>query len=462
MSASEAFTSFDLRALIVAAVMVAMALALAGAQPVTTLVAGGWMLAAVLCSAYAPPGGLAAVIVTLPYFHRPITLGSADLAVSELLLAVTALGCGLHLLAALARARTLRVAPLQRLLREMRQRRYWLILPVGLLVGAVLVAHPFDPDARGAALREWRWTLLEPLVFLAMLVGFVSGARERRVLAGSLLLSGVVIAIHGLADTVGGGGVAAESIRRLSAPFPHPNAFALYALRVTVFGIALFALAPRWRRWLIVPVAVCLVALLASFSRGALIALFLALLVLGWRYGRRRQIVIIGVGAAAAALLVAVAGGRMLSAFDGGSLSLRGELWSAAARMIRDRPVLGFGPDQFYYAYNPRYIEPAGWPERFTSHAHNLFLDAWVRLGIIGAALAALAVLGVARAAFEVAVERFRGHAIAAAALIALVATLIHGMVDNAYFGYDLALSAWLLGWFAFGSQPAGPAEGSS
>jgi O-antigen ligase len=462
MSWSEVKRAFDARSLAAAGALLLMAAALAIGQPVSVVVGGACVVIATVAGAYAPAGGLAAVIVTLPYFHRPVTFGSAELAVSELLLLAVTLGCGLRLAIVVVRARSLRVAPFERLGREARTRRYWLILPAALLIGALLVAQPFDPAARGAALREWRWTLFEPFVFLVLLVGFVATGRQQRTLAAAFVLSGVVIAAHGIADTVAGGGVAAESIRRLSAPFPHPNAFALYALRVTVFSIALVAFAPRRSAWLIAPAAVCVIAVLASFSRGALIALFLAVLLLGWRYGRRRLVVIVGVSAAAAAMLVVVAGGRMLSAFDGGSLSLRGELWAAAARMIRDRPVLGFGPDQFYYAYNPRYIEPTGWPERFTSHAHNLFLDAWVRLGIIGAALATLAMLGVARGAVNVAAERIQRRALAQAAIVALAATLIHGLVDNAYFSHDLALSAWLLGWFAFGSQPAEPVEGSA
>ena len=39
------------------------------------------------------------------------------------------------------------------------------------------------------------------------------------------------------------------------------------------------------------------------------------------------------------------------------------------------------------------------------------------------------------------------------AALVALVATLAHGLVDNAYFSHDLAMSGWLLAWLAFGTR---------
>ncbi|MGH9172701.1 MAG: O-antigen ligase family protein, partial [Vicinamibacterales bacterium] len=146
-----------------------------------------------------------------------------------------------------------------------------------------------------------------------------------------------------------------------------------------------------------------------------------------------------------------VARDRMLDLFGGGSGSLRLDIWSSALRMIRDRPLQGYGPDQFLYAYLPRYVEPMAWNERFTSHAHNLVLDFWVRLGIIGGAFVIVATLFCLRAVAQHVREKSHAHALPAAATVALAAVLAHGMVDNAYFSHDLAMSGWLLAVLAFG-----------
>ena len=53
--------------------------------------------------------------------------------------------------------------------------------------------------------------------------------------------------------------------------------------------------------------------------------------------------------------------------------------------MLRDHPAWGVGLDQFVSQY-PRYIKPDAWQERFTSHPHNLILDFYVRLGLLGLA----------------------------------------------------------------------------
>ena len=458
---TEPRQAIDVEAAGVAVLQLAGVLVLAALEPVSVAVAAVALLAFALLAATSPGGGLAAVVLTLPYFFHPLTIGQQAFAASEILLWSAAAGCALRLAFDSAQTRGAAWRVVVERLKPLIAQRYLVVLLIGCAVGALLVVWPFDPSARDAALREWRWTLFEPLLFIALLIVFITNRRGVLLIVSAFLLSSTAIAIQGMFDLARGGGIAAESMRRLSAPFPHPNAFALYSLRMTAFALALWAFIPRWRRLVLIPASLSTIALLASFSRGALVALFVALLVIGWRFGWRRQMSLVVGAGILGGLLILLAGGRMLSAFEGGSVTLRGEIWSAALRMIRDRPIIGFGPDMFYYAYNPRYVEPTGWPERFTSHAHNLLLDVWIRLSIIGAVLAAWAVWSVGHATLKVAVDRFRRDSVAAAAVVALAALLVHGMVDNAYFGHDLAMSAWLLAWLAFGSATAAPAEGT-
>jgi O-antigen ligase len=459
---AKLWQAFGLGAAGIAVLQLAGVSALAALDPVGIMVAAVALAAFALLSATSPCGGLAAVVLTLPYFFRPLTIDHREFAASEVLLLTTAAGCAMRIAFDSAHARGEAWIVFTTRLRRLFAERYLVLLIAGCIAGAFLVMRPFDVAARDAALREWRWTLIEPLLFVVLLTVFATNRHSRLLIVAALVLSSVAIALQGLYDLAEGGGIAAESVRRLAAPFPHPNAFALYSLRVTVFTLALWAFVPSWRRVLLLPAALSTIALLASFSRGALVALCLALLVIGWRFGWRRQITIILGASGLVGMLVLLAGGRMLNAFEGGSITLRGDIWAAALRMVRDRPISGFGPDMFYYAYNPRYIEPTGWPERFTSHAHNLLLDAWIRLGIIGAGLAASALWGVGRATLQVAAARFGRDSVAAAAMVSLGALLLHGMVDNAYFGHDLAMSAWLLAWLAVGASAADPAEGTS
>jgi O-antigen ligase len=267
--------------------------------------------------------------------------------------------------------------------------------------------------------------------------------------------------LHGFVELLSGGGLSVDGVRRVSGPYPHPNALALFLSRSFAFAAAWWMF-DRRSRWHLAPLCALIgAALLASFSRGALAAAALAVLALLWQASRSQRIaaaVALGVTALA---LVSLAGGRMLDAFDGGSGSLRVDIWSSTARMIRDRPVTGYGPDQFLYAYNPRYVAPTSWGERFTSHPHNLLLDFWVRLGIIGGASAIIATAFCLRSALGIARGGARAGPLPAAAALGLLAAIAHGMVDNAYFLLDLAMSAWLLACLAYSEPPAAATEGT-
>ncbi len=149
-------------------------------------------------------------------------------------------------------------------------------------------------------------------------------------------------------------------------------------------------------------------------------------------------------GAVALMALLLLISGRLLDAGGRGELPTRFPIWRSSLRMIQDHPLTGVGLDQFLYQYWRRYVEPVGWPERYTSHPHNLVLDVWLSLGILGVvAFVFLAVVVALDARGDGSVWATRGFELAG--LSALVAGMVHGLVDNAYFLPDLAVMTWLL-----------------
>jgi O-antigen ligase len=134
--------------------------------------------------------------------------------------------------------------------------------------------------------------------------------------------------------------------------------------------------------------------------------------------------------------------------------------------MIRDHPLLGIGLDQFLYLYSNLYSSHPYWitvlnghptiagTQPNLAHPHNLLLDLWLSIGVLGLA-GFLIVLGVVwrrcwhiwRAARRIpASARQRPAAVGAVALgigASLLAGIVHGMVDSAYFEPDLALLFW-------------------
>ncbi len=445
---SDVSSRYQLHILVAIAGLVTSAI-LGVLSPISITVAAAFVLVLIGLATLSPVGILAALTVTLPYFYHPIGIGTLEFAVSEVLLGAALAGTSLRLILDVLRTGS-PVRAIRAVAGTLVQSRLMLFLGVLTLAGAGALLFVYDASARGASLREWRWSLFEPFVFLGLLTISTRYGPSRVLLAGGLIAAGVIAAAHGVLDVAGGGGVAADNVRRLSGPFPHPNALALFMLRPVVLAAALVALEPRWRRALVFPSLLTGAALLGTFSRGAMIALGAAAVLLALDAPRRAKLAVGSLAAGSLALIFLIARERMGNLLEGGSVSLRLDIWSSAIAMIRDRPVLGYGPDQFLYAYAPRYIQPTAWDERFTSHAHNLLADSWIRLGMLGAVAAVIALVAVGKRILEDRGTRFERSTQSRAATIALGATLVHGLIDNAYFAHDLALSAWLLAWLAF------------
>jgi O-antigen ligase len=161
-----------------------------------------------------------------------------------------------------------------------------------------------------------------------------------------------------------------------------------------------------------------------------------------WLTGRLRAIsgVVAGV-IAAAGVLALFAGERLFDLGGDGTEPSRLVIWDGAVRILRDFPVPGIGLDQFYVMYGLRYIEPIGWPERYTSHPHNLFLDFWLSLGLAGLLLVIAGLVWLGRR--TVSLRRLPLSPLAVAGAAALTASVVHGLVDNAFFLPDLALLTW-------------------
>jgi O-antigen ligase len=110
--------------------------------------------------------------------------------------------------------------------------------------------------------------------------------------------------------------------------------------------------------------------------------------------------------------------------------------------MIGDHPWLGVGLDNFLYAYRGRYIRPAAWQEPNLSHPHNILLDYWSRLGILGLA----AGLWIQATFWRLALPLRRladlnERALALGLMASMVDFLAHGLVDNSFFLVDLAFA---------------------
>lgn len=210
----------------------------------------------------------------------------------------------------------------------------------------------------------------------------------------------------------------------------HPNAAGgMIAGLLPLQIAALFSGAPTRRRLALggALLGTAGLGLLASATRGAWLALALALSGWVWRRllgGRARW----AVALAAELVLLAVAalatplGSRFVEGLGG-----RPALWRNSFDLGRDYLFSGLGLAGFEMTYSTYVLlVHVG----FLTHAHNLFLDVWLEQGILGA----IAWIGLLGGAVRLASRQnaWRGPALAALATITL-----HGLVDDAFYGYD-------------------------
>ena len=137
-------------------------------------------------------------------------------------------------------------------------------------------------------------------------------------------------------------------------------------------------------------------------------------------------------------LLVPKLGQRLLR-LDEQTGSARQIIWNSGWNVIEAAPLTGAGLDQFAYLSAQTYAIPQ---IRFLtiSHPHNLWLDIWIQLGLLGIGLISIALVVTAKRIWQ---HRHTTTIITTGSIIWYL--YIHGMVDQTMFSGDL----WYLWWMA-------------
>ncbi len=477
-----------------------------GSLPVIEVALAGVALLAFL----KPSVGLAAVAFAVPFYWQPRYIGQQKFPIAETLLLLTfgafatrqgiklllpGLAARLNMVGREADARGLSPAsdpqpagqPTQPAAeQEVGFRRLWSQLRLSsldapavalLIVGALSLLTLADPAYTSDSARAFRWTIVEPLLFYFLIGDVVKSRRGLLRLADFFVAGATVVALYGLWQFARNTNVLdVEGVSRVVSVYRHPNNLALYLGRVLPFTVCLAIFLPwGWRKLVYALVSLPLAAtLLLTYSRGAWVAMALAVgaaLFAGWwwRPGRRSRSISSRTWAVAAVVGVLLIAAGIVAyphlperVKTLGSLGLRAGHWKSALHMIADHPLTGIGPDQFLNQLrigvdtgHPRYlVNAAQQEEAFTSHPHNIVLDYWLSLGIMGLFVlvwllwaffreAINKVKNLAASASRTAADPV-GRAIALGLLASMLDFLLHGMVDNSYFLMDLALIFWL------------------
>ncbi len=348
---------------------------------------------------------------------------------------------------------------------------------VMLILGAFSLLILANPDFAPDSARAYRWTVVEPILFYFLITDAIKGRRALLRLLDFFMLAAVLVALYGL---TGSGKLSVEGVDRVVSVYQQPNNLALYLGRAAPLAFCLALFLPwGWRKILyglaVLPLGI---TFFLTFSRGGWIGVAAGLVVgvsvgIRWQWGwlsakvpRAFRLWLAGV--AGATVLLALLGLVLFPKlperiFDPGSSLLRLTIWGSALHMGVDHPIFGIGPDQFLNQFQGGYgpcekndhgdivSTQKDFNECFTSHPHNIFLDYWLSLGIIGLIVLVWLLWRYYRESINLAkwaASKVGADPLARALALGLLASMtnffVHGLVDNSYFLMDLALIFWM------------------
>jgi O-antigen ligase len=326
-------------------------------------------------------------------------------------------------------------------------------LPAALFLIAGAISVLVAPDRR-AALGIYRAYLIEPVAFFLVVSTVVRSARHALVIMSGLAAGGVVVA---LANSV----VVLDAIRHhtlnpsVTGPvviYTNANDVALFLVPLIAVGGSLLLHSADRRQRLVIAVflVIAVAATLLSLSRGGYLALAAVTLGLALSHRRRWQLLAVAVVVAVVLVLIPPIHHRVAVELDfsNGNNTLVGrfELWRVSLQMLEQNIVFGAGLSGFAQAiaplWNPNHTDRFIYP-------HNIVLTFWSETGLLGlVTFAWIMVTG-----FTQGWQGWKGWREAATdwrpielgVVLALVAIVVHGLVDVPYFKNDLSLEFWTL-----------------
>ncbi len=323
-----------------------------------------------------------------------------------------------------------------------------------LVAGAISILVAPQPVK---ALGLFRAYLVEPIALFVVITTAATNRRRALLVLGGLAIAGAAVAIPNALVVLEA--ARHHTLNLAGAPpvviYTTQNAVALFCIPLIAVAASL-ALYVRDRRERLISVAVLLVTgagTLLSFSRAGYLALAVLALLLAATHPRRwilvPAVLIVGVAVSRIPPVASRLGHEVDFADPNNSLVERYQLWRATLRMLRDHPVFGSGLSGFADTVAP-YRRGDVFTDRLI-YPHNIVLNFWTETGLLGLAAFTWIVVAGLRLCWRAWRSASPGwRPIELGIFLALVAIIVHGLVDVPYWKNDLSTEFWVLlavGW---------------
>ncbi|MFA4937567.1 MAG: O-antigen ligase family protein [Patescibacteria group bacterium] len=323
---------------------------------------------------------------------------------------------------------------------------FWLII-IWLLAAIVATIISLDQRLSLGVLKGW---FIDPIIFLVLLMVFIKNQKNWLKIVTALWTSASAVSAYGLMEY--GWGIGLQSDGLLNSVWQPANYLAMYMVPLLFLGVGLII--ASWPS--VISYVNCflllinLLALYYTMSYGGFLALVAGALVFTWFYLadraklRRKIITFVFIGIATIILLI-VSQPKFQGIINGNertSLSTRQEIWQTSMILIKEKPIWGWGLGNFQESYRSRVNQVASRPlEWQVVKAHNLYLNLWIEMGLLGLLVFIYLVGKFLYFLFQQLKTSTAGRRLFVSGLIAaILSILIHGLVDTPYFKNDLSL----------------------
>jgi putative inorganic carbon (hco3(-)) transporter len=298
----------------------------------------------------------------------------------------------------------------------------------------------------------FRYALAVILVFVV----FTAIRRERdlTMIATAMILGSVAAALYGFLHPAS---TELGQLERLSGTLGNPNELAAaLTVGIALSGGIIVSAKGSLERWLAgTAIAICIVSILLTGSRGGLIALMTMLItVIVLAKGRRLPLILVGLSVVLLGIgyIVAVAPTQSRERFvHPGNGTGRTDIWTVGGRMVSAHPVLGVGAGNFttasiHYLLQPGALEHSEYISDNPTVAQNMYLEVLAELGIPGIVFF-VGIIVTCLGCLLAALARFRALADQrmAAMTIAVAAALMGLLASDIFSSAEYARNLWLL-----------------
>lgn len=341
-----------------------------------------------------------------------------------------------------------------------------------------------------AALGLWKAYFFEPALLFILLFNVFKYKNDWRRIFGALLISAASVAIFAIYQKITGQLLPPAWVNsnpfRVTSFFNYPNAIGLYlAPLVMIFSGWLFYelkeknLQNIWRPILISGgIIISLLAIWFAHSEGAVVGLMAALIIFGLFANKKLRIITLGVLILAIVLTGTYAPlkNKVLEKITLSDLSgeIKQQQWKETFKMLKgEKFFIGAGLNGYQAAVAPYHqegiffnrdhlenfdarayasaeIRAKYWqPVEIYLYPHNIILNFWSELGLAGMLVFVWIMLKYLYLGLALSVsyerERRTEKYLTLGLMTAMIAIIVHGLVDVPYFKNDLAAMFWIL-----------------